>query len=253
MLTKVCKANMTTMTQINTLIAHAGGKELSTWRLKELGSIAEHTAMELHGAKVVEGNAMEPQPPANTHAPVVSDVMIAGQESTVTDLPRSNNFWQSHLPDRCHILSMEPDGNCFFHCISDQLIHDDGAGHDFTRYQLTNHIRRHGDKFKNLLLLGNDHKDIIDLHNCIHNMGQIGTWGGHPEIYAAAWYYDINITIYSPWYTNTGGFLVFKVGGPNGTYNTPNAMWNISYDITVTIISTASNHPTPPQHQRKLP
>jgi hypothetical protein len=44
-LTKVCKANMTTMTQVNTLIARAGGKEHSTWRLKELGSIAEHTAM----------------------------------------------------------------------------------------------------------------------------------------------------------------------------------------------------------------
>jgi hypothetical protein len=36
MLTKVPKANIATMTQINTLIAHVGGKELSTWRLKEL-------------------------------------------------------------------------------------------------------------------------------------------------------------------------------------------------------------------------
>ena len=31
MLTKVCEANMTTMTQINTLIAQIGGKEL-IWR-----------------------------------------------------------------------------------------------------------------------------------------------------------------------------------------------------------------------------
>ncbi len=39
MLTKVCKENMTTMAQINTLIAHAGSKELSTWRLKNLEAL----------------------------------------------------------------------------------------------------------------------------------------------------------------------------------------------------------------------
>ncbi len=146
--------NMTTMTQINTLIACTGGKELSTRRLKELRSIAKHAAMELYNAKVAEQNAMEQEPPANIDAPIISDVMIAGQEPTVTDLQHSNNFWQSHLPDRCHILSMEPNGNCFFHCISDQLDNDNGAGHDFMRHQLTNHIRRHGDEFKNFLLLG---------------------------------------------------------------------------------------------------
>jgi hypothetical protein len=54
MLTKVREANMTTMTQVNTLIARAGGKELSTWRLKELGSIAKHGAMELYDAEVAE-------------------------------------------------------------------------------------------------------------------------------------------------------------------------------------------------------
>jgi hypothetical protein len=142
------------MTQINTLIACTGGKELSTRRLKELRSIAKHAAMELYNAKVAEQNAMEQEPPANIDAPIISDVMIAGQEPTVTDLQHSNNFWQSHLPDRCHILSMEPNGNCFFHCISDQLDNDNGAGHDFMRHQLTNHIRRHGDEFKNFLLLG---------------------------------------------------------------------------------------------------
>jgi hypothetical protein len=137
MLTKVRKANMTTMTQVNTLTAHGGSKEVSTRRLKELGSNAEHAAMELYKAKVAEQNAMEHKPPADIDAPVTSDVMIAGQESTVTDLQRANNFWQSHLPDRCHILSMEPDGNCFFRCISDGLNHDNGAGHDVTHHQLT--------------------------------------------------------------------------------------------------------------------
>jgi hypothetical protein len=172
MLTQVCKANMTTMTQVNTLIARAGSKELSTQKLKELGSIAQHAAVELYIAKVADRNSMEHEPPPDIDASVNSDVMIADQESTVTELQRANEFWQSHLPDGCHILSMEPDGNCFFHCIFDQLNHDNGAGHDFTCHQVTNHISRHGDEFTNFLLLGDDHKDIIDLDNYIHNI-----WG----------------------------------------------------------------------------
>jgi hypothetical protein len=195
MLTKVREANMTTMTQINTLIARAGSKELSTWRLKEVGSTAKHTAMELYNAEVAEQNAMEQEPPANIYAPVIRDVMIAGQESTVIDLQHANDFWQSHLPNRCHILRMKPDGNCFFRCISDQLHNDNGAGHDFARHQLTNHISRHGNKFKNFLLLRDDHKGITDLDKYIHNMGQNGTWGGHPVLYAAAWFYHVDITI----------------------------------------------------------
>ncbi len=70
--------------------------------------------MELYDGKVAEQNALEEEPPASIDAPIISDVMIAGQESTITDLQRANYFWQSHLSDRCHILSMEPDGNCFF-------------------------------------------------------------------------------------------------------------------------------------------
>jgi hypothetical protein len=69
MLTKVRKANMTTMTQINTLIACAGGKELSTRRLKELGSIAKHAAMELYNGKVAEQNTMEQDFPCQYRCP----------------------------------------------------------------------------------------------------------------------------------------------------------------------------------------
>ncbi len=173
--------------------------------------------MELEDAGGAARNAMEQEPPANINASIISDVMIASQESTITDSQHAGNIWQPHLPNGCHILSMEPDGNCFFCCISDQLNHDCGAGRDFTRPQLTNHIRRHGNKFKNFLLLGNDHEDITDLDNYIHSMGQNGTWGGHPEVYAAAWFYDVDITINSPEYTNIGGFLVLKAGGPKGT------------------------------------
>jgi len=149
---------------------------------------------------------------------------------------------------------MESDGNCFFCCILDQLNHDNGAGHDFTCHQLTNHIRRHGNKFKNFLLLGNDHKDITDLDNYINNMGQKGTWGGHPEVYTAAWFYDVDITIYSPEYTNTGRFLVFKAGGPKGTCNTPNAMWNILYhgNNHFNSIRSPKNPPCTSQHKTDM-
>ena len=85
-------------------------------------------------------------------------------------------------------------------------------------------------------------------------MGQNGTWGGHPEVYAAAWFYDVNITIYSLKYTNTGGFLVYKVGGPKGTCNTPNAMWNISYhgNNHFNSIQSPKNPPCPSQDKSDM-
>ncbi len=76
MLTKVRKANMTTMTQVNTLIARTGGKELSTQRLKELGSVAEHKAIELYNAKVAKKNNMEHGPPPNINSSINSDVCV---------------------------------------------------------------------------------------------------------------------------------------------------------------------------------
>ena len=50
MLLKIQGVNMTTMVQINDSIARAGGKKLSTLRLKELGSNAERKARELYEA-----------------------------------------------------------------------------------------------------------------------------------------------------------------------------------------------------------
>jgi hypothetical protein len=75
---------------------------------------------------------------------------------------------------------MKPDGNCLFRSISDQLNHDNGYAHDFTRHPMTNHISRHSDKFKDFLLLQDNHEDISDLESYIHNMGQNGVWGGQP-------------------------------------------------------------------------
>jgi hypothetical protein len=60
--------------------------------------------------------------------------------------------------------------------------------------------------------------------------------------------------IYSPEYTNTGGFLVFKVGGPNGTCNTPNVMWNIWYQSNnhFNSIQSPKNPPCPSQDKSDM-
>jgi hypothetical protein len=158
----------------------------------------------------------------------------------MTDLQRADKFWQSHLPRRCHILRMELDGNCFFHCISDQSNHDNGAGHDFMRHQ-HNHISRHDNKFKNFLLLRDDHKDITDLDNYIHNMGQKSTWGGQPEVYAAAWFYDIYITIYNQSIPILVDFLSSKRVDQRALA-IPLIQCGISC-IMATIISTAFDNP----------
>jgi hypothetical protein len=47
-----------------------------------------------------------------------------------------DDFWRMAIPDRLQILTMTNNGNCFFRSISDQLTHDQGAGHKFVRYQL---------------------------------------------------------------------------------------------------------------------
>jgi hypothetical protein len=56
-------------------------------------------------------------------------------------------------------------------------------------------------------------------------MGQNGAWRGHPEVYAAAWCYGVDITIYSQEYAKTGGFLVLKGNGPNDKRNSICPMW----------------------------
>jgi hypothetical protein len=59
MLRKVWAANMTSMTQANSLIACVGRSNLSAKRLKELGSNARLEVKELHDVKVAEQNKMD--------------------------------------------------------------------------------------------------------------------------------------------------------------------------------------------------
>jgi hypothetical protein len=124
---------------------------------------------------------------------------------------------------------MDPDGNCLFHSLSDQLNHNNGQAHDFTRHQITNHIRRHSDEFKDFLILQDNHEDISDLDSYIQEMVQNREWGGNPELYAAAWLYGVDITIDSQEYTNTNGMLVINADGHQRAFDTVCPMWTILY------------------------
>jgi hypothetical protein len=60
-------------------------------------------------------------------------------------------------------------------------------------------------------------------------MVQNGEWGGNPELYAPAWLYGVNITIYSQEYTNTNGMIVINTDGHQGVLDMARAMWTILY------------------------
>jgi hypothetical protein len=129
MLTKIRKVNMGTMVKINDRFTQAGGKALMVMKLKELGSEAERKAWRLYNNL---GDGCIP--------PTLTNTMIPHSQPPPKGRPGIEEFWRSLLPDRSHINSMDPDENCLFCSLSDQLNHNNGQAHDFTRHQITNHI-----------------------------------------------------------------------------------------------------------------
>ena len=73
-------------------------------------------------------------------------------------------------------------------------------------------------------------------------MVQHGEWGENLEVYAAAWLYGVNITIYSQEYTNTNGMLVINADGHQRDIVMVHAMWTTH--IMGIITTTASVCPT---------
>ncbi len=126
------------------------------------------------------------------------------------------------------MLEGAPDGNRLFRCILDQLNHDGGSRHEFTHPQITNHISRNGNNFKDFLLSWNNHEGVSNLYGYLQKMGKNDSWGGPPEVYAAAWFYGIDITIYAKEYASTGGNIVFKADEPDVYCNADHAMWFLS-------------------------
>ena len=60
-------------------------------------------------------------------------------------------------------------------------------------------------------------------------MGQDGAWAGHPEIYAAAMCYKVDVTIYSKDYEEIGGSLVIMDAGVTENVERDRPMIHISY------------------------
>jgi hypothetical protein len=60
-------------------------------------------------------------------------------------------------------------------------------------------------------------------------MGQDGAWAGHPEIYAAAMCYKVDVTIYSRDYSEIGGSMVFTDAGATEEVLRDRPMIYISY------------------------
>jgi hypothetical protein len=186
MIGKIREANLATMTLINKEVSRHGGKELSLRKMKELGAQAEKEATASFAAETKQCHTREhevlPLPPAPT---------VTAQ-------------WVPKLEPGFRVAQMELDGNCFYQSVSDQLFRDQGNGHVIVRHQINNHIRRNGEEFKHFLLFNDSNLEPTDLGKYIKQMGQDGAWAGHPEIYAAAMCYEVDITIYSKDYADIG-------------------------------------------------
>ena len=201
MIGKIREANLATMTLINKEVSRHGGKELSLRKMKELGTQAEKEATAMFATETEFKSAME------------QDDLPHENARLQTPAPAYTAQWTPNLAPGFRVAQMELDGNCFYRSISDQLFRDQGNGHVIVRHQINNHIRRNGEQFKNFLLLNDSNLEITDLGKYIKRMGQDGAWAGHPEIYAAAMCYKVDVTIYSKDYAEIGGSLVFTDAG----------------------------------------
>ena len=185
------------MTLINKEASHYGGKELSIRKIKELGAQAEKEATENFAAETKQIHTMEQE-----DLPLVN-AQLQPPASTFTAQ------WVPKLAPGFCVAQMELDGNCFYQSVSDQLFRDQGNGHVIVHHQINNHIQTNREEFKHFLLLNDSNLELTDLAKYIKQMGQDGAWAGHPEMYAAAMCYKVEIKIFSKDYTEIGGSLVF--------------------------------------------
>jgi hypothetical protein len=77
---------MSTMTEVNNLlIAYAGGKELSTRKLKELGGNAEKEAKAIYEKESIALNAIDHAPSPDSDAMLGRDAMNTNPKSSTTN------------------------------------------------------------------------------------------------------------------------------------------------------------------------
>jgi hypothetical protein len=154
------------MVKINDSFAQAGGKALTVMKLKELGSKVEREAWRLYN--VLEDGSI----PLD-----LTDTMIPDGQPPAKGCPGFEEFWWSLLPNGSHINSMDPEGNCLFCSLSNQLNHDNGQAHDFTHHQITNHIKGTVTSSKIFSFSGITMKTSLTLTGISKKKVQNGEWG----------------------------------------------------------------------------
>jgi hypothetical protein len=185
--------------------------------MKELGAQAEKEAKAIFVTKTDQNGKME------------QEKLPLENEQPHPLAPNPPELWAPRLVPGFSVMQMELDGNCFYHSVSDQLFRKEGAGHVTVRHQINNHIRRNREEFKIFLLLNDSNLELTALRNHINQIGQDGAWAGHPESYAAAWCYKVDIMIYSKDYAAMGESLVFNTAGTTDELESNRTMIYISY------------------------
>uniref|UniRef100_A0A7S3L9S8 OTU domain-containing protein n=1 Tax=Amphora coffeiformis TaxID=265554 RepID=A0A7S3L9S8_9STRA len=98
------------------------------------------------------------------------------------------------------VLEMDPDGNCLFRSISDQLHHDYGRAHADVRHEICDYLEGHESFFSLFLDLDDEEtkgEDASDFADYVNTMRQDGEWGGNLELVAAARLYRRRIRVFS--------------------------------------------------------
>jgi hypothetical protein len=88
------------MTKVNLIIAHAGGKELSTHKLKKLGGNTEKEAKAIYEKEVATLNTIDHAPSPDSDAMLGGDAMNTNPKSSTTNPQASNEFWQIDPPQQ---------------------------------------------------------------------------------------------------------------------------------------------------------
>lgn len=105
--------------------------------------------------------------------------------------------------DGLEIVEMNPDGNCLFRSLSDQLFGDNGDAHFDMRSSVCDFMEKNKSDFQVFLVFEDeddedqDEEDAKDFEHYIESMRQQGEWGGNLEVVAAARLYRRTITVYS--------------------------------------------------------
>lgn len=104
---------------------------------------------------------------------------------------KTDKVFQDYLLNEfgLEIVEMAGDGNCLFRSIAHQLENNPSL-HMKYRQEVTRYIASKRKHFE--LFLEDD--ELFD--DYIARMRVFGTWGGHPELYAASQLYKINIAVY---------------------------------------------------------